>query len=125
MPSKQVSSETAKGSSGIAEYHLTIRDLPEGERPRERLEHYGADALSNAELLAILLRTGLVNENVLQLATRLLTRYGGLTGLARASFQELCQERGLGPAKATQVKAALELGRRLVATSPESRPQVR
>ena len=125
MPSRQVPAETTKDSPESSEYHLTIQDLPEGERPRERLEHYGADALSNAELLAILLRTGLARENVLQVATRLLVRYGGLTGLARASFQELCQERGLGPAKTTQVKAALELGRRLVATSPESRPQVR
>ena len=125
MPPRQVPAETAKDSPDATEYHLTIQDLPEGERPRERLEHHGADALSNAELLAIVLRTGIVRENVLQVATRLLVRYGGLTGLAQASFQELCQERGLGPAKTTQIKAALELGRRLVATSPESRPQVR
>ena len=69
MSSRKVPSETAKASPDAAEYHLTIQDLPEGERPRERLEHYGADALSNAELLAILLRTGLVHENVLQVAT--------------------------------------------------------
>lgn len=112
-------------STEAVEYHLTIHDLPEEERPRERLALYGAAALSNAELLAILLRTGLVHENVLQLSTRILAQYEGLTGLARASFEELCQERGLGNAKVTQIKAALELGRRLVATSPEARPQVR
>lgn len=112
-------------SAEPVEYRLTIHDLPEGERPRERLEYHGAAALSNAELLAILLRTGLANENVLQLAGRLLAQYGGLEGLARANFDELCQERGLGKAKVTQIKAALELGRRLVATSPEARPQVR
>jgi DNA repair protein RadC len=111
--------------TGAEEYRLTIHDLPEEERPRERLEHHGAAALSNAELLAILLRTGTAHENVLQLSTRLLVRYEGLTGLARASFEELCQERGLGRAKVTQIKAALELGRRLVATSPEARPQIR
>lgn len=107
------------------EYHVTISKLPAAERPRERLEHFGAAALANAELLAILLRTGTTRENVLQLATRLLAQYGGLTGLARAGFAELCQERGLGTAKVTQIKAALELGRRLVVASPETRPQVR
>lgn len=112
-------------SAETVEYRLTIHDMPEGERPRERLEYHGASALSNAELLAILLRTGLVNENVLQLAGRLLAQYGGLEGLARANFDELCQVKGLGKAKVTQIKAALELGRRLLATCPESRPQVR
>ena len=111
--------------TGAEEYRLTIHDLPEGERPRERLGLHGAAALSNAELLAILLRTGTAHENVLQLSTRLLVQHEGLTGLARASFEELCQERGLGRAKVTQIKAALELGRRLVATSPEARPQIR
>ena len=105
--------------------YLLIRDLPQGERPRERLEHYGAQALSNAELLAIILRTGVQGESVLHLASRLLARYGGLLGLARANFSELCAERGLGPAKATQLIAALELGRRLLIASPEERPVVR
>jgi len=89
------------------------------------LEHYGAQALSNAELLAIILRTGVQGESVLHLASRLLARYGGLLGLARANFSELCAERGLGPAKATQLIAALELGRRLLIASPEERPVVR
>jgi len=105
--------------------YLLIRDLPQGERPRERLEHYGAQALSNAELLAIILRTGVQGESVLHLASRLLARYGGLLGLARANFSELCAERGLGPAKSTQLIAALELGRRLLIASPEERPVVR
>lgn len=107
------------------EYHLTIKDLPSGERPRERLERYGAPALSDAELLAIILRTGVGGESVLNLATRLLARYKGLTGLARASLSELKAEKGVGLAKAAQLKAALELGRRLLAASPEERPQVR
>ena len=111
--------------TGVIEYHPTIKDMPVGERPRERLQHYGAGALSPAELIAILLRSGVAGESVLHLAERLLARYGGLTGLAQASFAELCQEKGIGPAKVTQIKAALELGRRLLVASPQERPQVR
>jgi len=107
------------------EYHPTIKELPVSERPRERLKKYGAASLSTAELLAIILRTGVGGENVLNLAARLLARFRGLTGLARAGFAELCTEKGVGVAKAAQLKAALELGRRLLITSPEERPQVR
>ena len=108
----------------LGQYHYTIGDMPVGERPRERLQHSGASALSNAELLAIMLRTGTSRENVLQLSTRLILQYGGLEGLARASFSELCQEHGVGEAKVTQIKAALELGRRLGASSSDARPQI-
>jgi DNA repair protein RadC len=90
-----------------------IKDLEETERPRERLEKHGAHFLSNAELLGILLRTGVPGENAVQVGTRLLQDFGGLLGLHRATFQEVCQERGLGNAKAAQVKAALEIGVRL------------
>lgn len=107
------------------EYHPTIKELPVSERPRERLKKYGAASLSTAELLAIILRTGVGGESVLNLAARLLARFKGLTGLARAGFAELCAEKGMGMAKAAQLKAALELGRRLLITSPEERPQVR
>jgi DNA repair protein RadC len=108
-----------------APYRATIREMPFGERPRERLRDAGPDSLSNGELLAILLRTGTSRENVLQQAGRLLTTWGGLTGLARAGFAELCAEHGMGEAKACQVKAALELGRRLsVSLSAEERPQI-
>ena len=106
-------------------YQLMIRDMPQSERPRERLKYYGAGALSTAELLAILLRVGIKGENVVNLATRLLVQYGGLTGLARASFSELEETRGVGPTKVTQLKAAFELGRRLLVTAPEERPQIR
>jgi DNA repair protein RadC len=112
-------------TNSALEYHPTIKDLPVGERPRERLEKYGAGSLSNAELLAIILRTGVGGENVLNLATRLLVRFGDLIGLARASFSELCEEKGIGMAKAAQLKAAMELGRRLLIASPEERPQVK
>ena len=107
------------------EYHLTIKDLPQEERPRERLEHYGAENLSKAELIAILLRSGVRGESVLQLAQRLLVKYGDLAGLERASFAELEQEKGLGPAKVTQLKAALELGKRLQKEQVWDRTQIR
>ena len=105
-------------------YTLTVKDMPEGERPRERLQHYGAQALSTAELLAIILRTGVGGENVVHLAERLLARFDGLPGLAQASFAELCQVKGIGPVKVTQVKAALELGRRLLVAAPQERPLI-
>ena len=111
--------------SGPVEYHPTIRDLPLWERPRERLRDSGASSLSNAELLAIILRTGRASENVLNLAVRVLAQFSGLAGLARASFAQLCAQPGLGEAKAAQVKAALELGRRLLSTQPQERVVVR
>jgi len=111
--------------SSQVEYHPMIRDLPAAERPRERLALAGPSALSTAELLAIILRVGVGGENVLRMAERLLVQYKGLDGLARASFAQLCAEKGLGPAKAAQVKAALELGRRLLVAAPYERPAVR
>jgi DNA repair protein RadC len=106
-------------------YRPTIRDMPQGERPRERLRDAGAATLANGELLAILLRTGSAGENVVNLAGRLLTQWGGLPGLARVGFTELCAQHGMGEAKACQVIAALELGRRLAASlSMEERPQI-
>ena len=107
------------------EYRPTLRQLPPSERPRERLRDRGAAALSNSELLAIILRTGTPSENALALATAALARFNGLPGLARASFGELCTQHGMGEAKAAQVKAALELGRRLLSTQPEERATVR
>jgi DNA repair protein RadC len=109
----------------IVEYRPTIRQLPASERPRERLRDRGAGALSNSELLAIILRTGTPSENALALATAALARFGGLPGLARASFGELCAQHGMGEAKAAQIKAALELGLRLVSAQPEERATVR
>ncbi|MCB0154818.1 MAG: DNA repair protein RadC, partial [Anaerolineae bacterium] len=105
-------------------YNVTIHDLPLGERPRERLQYQGANALSNAELLAILLRVGTQGENAVALGTRLLTQFGGLAGLAKASFSDLSKIKGVGTAKTAQLKAALELGRRLLLTSPDARPQI-
>jgi DNA repair protein RadC len=112
-------------ANGAAPYQARIRDLPATDRPRERLRDAGATALSNQELLAILLRTGSAQESALALASRLLGRFDGLIGLGRTSFAELCAERGLGEAKAAQLQAALELGKRLVAAQPDERAVVR
>jgi DNA repair protein RadC len=109
----------------IVEYYPTIKELPEGERPRERLEHYGPAALSTAELLAIILRVGTKDENVIRLAQRLLSNHGGLTGLAQMSFHDMMEIKGLGQAKAAQLKAAFELGRRLLVAAPHERPLVK
>jgi DNA repair protein RadC len=106
------------------EYHLTMHDVPQSERPRERLLTYGAHALSESELLAILLRVGSKGENVLNLSTRLLSEFGGLAGLIRASNSDLSNVRGISSAKVAQLKAALELGRRALLASPDARPQI-
>ena len=90
-----------------------IADLHETERPRERLAELGAQALNPAELLAILLRVGVPGENAVQVGQRLLKKFGGLRGLHRAPLEELIKEHGIGSAKAVQIKAAIELGRRL------------
>ncbi len=107
------------------DYHATVRELPSGERPRERLQHYGPQALSTAELLAIVLRTGSREDNALDLANKLLTKYGGLPGLVRADFRELCAEHGMGEAKSAQVKAALEIGRRLALVQTDVKYRIR
>ncbi len=104
--------------------YLSVKAMPDEERPRERLLKQGATALADRELLAIILRTGTAEENALDLARRLLSSYGGLEGLARVEAAQLLAEPGIGPAKAAQVLAALELGRRVATLTPEARPQV-
>ena len=106
------------------DYHATVRELPSNERPRERLQHFGPQALSMAELLAIVLRTGTRGDNALELANKLLAKYGGLPGLVRADFRELCAERGMGVAKSAQVKAALEVGRRLASVQVDTKYRI-
>jgi DNA repair protein RadC len=105
-----------------ATYRIT--DLDQAERPRERLAKLGPQALSTAELLAILLRVGVMGENAVQVGQRLLQSMGGLAGLQRASYEEVCNQRGVGPAKAAQIKAAIELGRRLMVEAPQERPAI-
>lgn len=101
-----------------------IKDLEATERPRERLAKNGPQALSNAELIAILLRVGVVGESAVQVGQRLLYDLGGLQGIHRAGYDEVCSQHGIGPAKAAQLKAAIELGRRLAIESPEERPAI-
>ena len=108
----------------MAEYHVRIKELPASEQPRERLRDYGPSALSDAELVAILLRVGVQGLNVVQLAQKMLLDHGGWVGLQRLTFHELCNIHGMGEAKAAQVKAALEIGRRLLLAQPEQRVQI-
>lgn len=110
--------------SDLPQAAYRITDLATEERPRERLARLGAQSLSNAELLAILLRVGIPGENAVQVGQRLLQHFGGLSGLHRAPFEELCHQRGIGAAKAAQLKAAIELGRRLLLESPGERPAI-
>ena len=105
-------------------YATMIRDLPQGERPRERLREHGPSQLSNPELIAILLRTGTSGESVLNLATRMMATFDGLGGMSRAAYSELCALNGISEAKACQLLAAFELGRRVVSLHPEGRPVI-
>jgi DNA repair protein RadC len=105
-------------------YRLTIKEMPADERPQEKLKLRGAASLSNGELLAILLRTGLPGETVVDVAQRLLVTYGGLLGLSRADHAALCKERGLGEVKAAKLLACVELSRRLALERPEERVRI-
>ncbi len=99
------------------ELQMPIKDLPLDAQPREKLAQRGPGALSDAELLAILLRTGMAGKSVLQLAQELLSLpgSGGLAGLLQASYQDLGRIKGLGPAKRAEITAVLELARRATA----------
>ena len=92
---------------------LMIRDFPQDERPRERFIQNGPESLSNHELIAILLRTGTKDESVLELSNRLLTNFEGLRLLKTATLEEMTEIKGIGQAKAIQILAAVEIGRRI------------
>jgi DNA repair protein RadC len=111
--------------NGMRLYRTRICDIPEGERPRERFREIGPTGMSQRELLAIILRSGAEGASALQLADVLLQRFGGLQGVALASLDELQQIHGIGPVKAIEIKAALELGRRLALSVPDARPVIR
>ena len=113
-----------KSQSEQNDYRPRITDLPSGDRPRERLINCGASSLRNAELLAILLRVGMAGENAVRVGERVLAQVGDLPGLHRAGYADLCNLKGIGPAKATQLLAALELGRRIAACVPADRPVI-
>jgi DNA repair protein RadC len=101
-----------------------IRDLPAGERPRERMAASGPQALSTAELLAVLLRTGGRGQSALQTAQALLQQMGGLLGLRKATLADFCAIPSIGPSKASLIQAAVELGRRIAVTEAEEAPTV-
>jgi DNA repair protein RadC len=104
---------------------LRLRELPPTETPRVRLCDVGPAALSDAELLAILLRSGVAGANALDLARQLLVEHDGWAGLLRADIVTLCRSYGIGVAKATTIKAGLEIGRRLLLAEPVQRLQVK
>jgi DNA repair protein RadC len=106
------------GSSRIADM------LPE-QRPRERLEQSGPESLTTPELLGILFRTGTPRRNAVQVADDLFRELGGLAGIATASLDQLASVTGIGRVKAIEVKAAVELGKRLAATSEDVKPVIR
>ena len=101
-----------------------IMDITSDERPREKLASSGAQSLAEEELLAILLRTGIQGENAVAMGRRLLDDFGGINGIHQASFDDFCMAKGVGPAKAAQIKAAIELGRRLQVVTGEERPTI-
>ena len=103
-------------------HYRTMRDVPGDERPRERLATHGPEVLSDAELVAIVLGSGSLGENVVDLSRRILSEAGGLAGLARSDVARLQRTRGMGPAKAAQVAAAMELGRRAGRVDNAERP---
>lgn len=111
--------------SKMLEYKITMKDMPLELRPRERILKDGPEALSNIELLAILLRIGTKEDNVLELAAKILTQVGNVKGLVNHSIDDLKNIKGIGLAKAAQIKAAIELGKRISSTSNEERPIIR
>ncbi|MFC0043057.1 RadC family protein [Metabacillus iocasae] len=104
---------------------LMIKDFPQDERPRERLIQKGAGSLSNHELVAILLRTGTKDESVLQLSNRILNYFDGLKLLQHATVDEMTNIKGIGDAKAIQIIAAIELGKRIAQLPSEDRYTIR
>ncbi len=101
-----------------------IHMLPESDRPRERLRRHGAEAISTAELLAIILGSGIKGKSVLELSQDIMTQFGSLEMLAQATLAELSTIKGLGPAKALQLLAAINLGKRLARQQPVERQKI-
>jgi DNA repair protein RadC len=105
-------------------YPTAVREMPEEERPRERLARLGPEALKDAELMAVLFRTGTRALGAVALAEHLLRHFGDLRGLARASIDEIRQVHGIGQVKAIEIKAALELGKRLASHTAPGRIRI-
>ncbi|MEC2054576.1 DNA repair protein RadC [Peribacillus psychrosaccharolyticus] len=107
------------------EEKMLIRDTPKEERPRERFLQEGPKSLSNQELLALLIRTGTKNESVIQLSSRLIRTFEGLRLLKDASIEEITAIHGIGEAKAIQILAAIEIGRRINSLNNQDRYVIR
>ncbi|ADL12098.1 RadC family protein [Acetohalobium arabaticum] len=103
------------------DYNLTIKDLPKEERPREKLCKFGTKAMSTAELLALIIRTGSQSDTAIELANKLLTHTGGLKFIGDLSVEELQEVKGVGLAKAAQISATVELGRRIRLANQETK----
>jgi len=103
----------------------TIRELPDELRPITRMTYAGPSALSDSEALSIVLGSGRKGENAVRLAETVLVRFGGLAGIVNATDEELCAVDGIGPTKAAQMRAAIEIGRRLVGVRLADCPQIR
>jgi DNA repair protein RadC len=108
--------ETAPG------YRIT--DINQEERPRERLKKNGATGLNAPELLAIIIGSGIPGENAIQIGQRLLIKYKSFSGIYKSGFDGLCGEPGIGPAKAAQIMAAMEIARRMINESDEQKPAI-
>ncbi len=105
-------------------HSTAVREMPEDERPRERLARLGPEALRDAELLAVLFRTGTRELGAVALAEKLLQHFKTVRAISRASLEELQQVKGLGRVKAVEIKAALELGKRLAAHTEQDRTKI-
>ena len=103
---------------------MSIKDWPADDRPREKLLELGADALSDAELLAIFLRVGVVGKSAVELARELLQRFGSVAGIVAAPRDEFCAVHGMGDAKYVQFQASIELARRALASAMSERPML-
>ena len=104
---------------------FTVSDLPQSDRPRERLQKHGAEALSQQEILACIIGRGGAGKPVLDLVNELVSRFGGLSGLARTSLHDLMEVKGIGLAKATQIRAAFELARRSLEQESETEAETK
>ncbi|NLM98193.1 MAG: DNA repair protein RadC [Halanaerobiaceae bacterium] len=106
---------------GALEYRFTIKEMPADERPREKLIKFGAESLTDAELLAIIIRAGNKKRTAVELSQDIINHYGGIKALNYLDVEEMKKVKGIGDAKAVQVKAAVELGRRLASLNHEKK----
>lgn len=110
---------------GSVEYRFTIKEMPADERPREKLIKYGAESLTDAELLALIIRIGNDRRTAVELSQDIINKFGGLKALNYLSIDELKEVKGIGNTKAAQIKAVVELGKRLASLEREEKDLVR